>query len=63
CGKKFQTSSDLLRHPWIHREERTSECPECGKSFSRSSTLTQHQRSHHEGKAWECSKFVRCSSS
>ncbi|RMB89215.1 hypothetical protein DUI87_34405 [Hirundo rustica rustica] len=54
CGKRFQTSSDLLVHQQIHREERPFRCPDCRKGFKRDSNLIRHQRIHTGERLYEC---------
>ncbi|NXR52228.1 ZN397 protein, partial [Hippolais icterina] len=46
CRMRFRTSSDLLVHQQIHREERPFRCPDCGKGFKQNGTLSRHQRIH-----------------
>uniref|UniRef100_A0A8C0TYS9 C2H2-type domain-containing protein n=1 Tax=Cyanistes caeruleus TaxID=156563 RepID=A0A8C0TYS9_CYACU len=54
CGKRFQSSSDLLQHQWIHTEEGPCKCGECGKSFSWRSQMTIHQMIHTGERPYEC---------
>ncbi|RMC11155.1 hypothetical protein DUI87_12068 [Hirundo rustica rustica] len=54
CGKRFQTSSDLLVHQRIHREERPFHCPNCRKGFKHNSTLITHRRIHTGERPYEC---------
>ncbi|RMC11142.1 hypothetical protein DUI87_12055 [Hirundo rustica rustica] len=54
CGKRFQTSSDLLLHERIHREERPFRCPDCRKGFKHKFTLITHQRIHTGERPYEC---------
>ncbi|NWI44956.1 ZN239 protein, partial [Picathartes gymnocephalus] len=49
CGKRFQTSSNLLLHQWIHTDERPFRCPNCRKGFKYSSTLVTHHMCIHIG--------------
>ncbi|NXC08073.1 ZN165 protein, partial [Orthonyx spaldingii] len=54
CGKRFQNSSDLLKHYWIHREERPFCCPDCGKGFKKNTHLITHQMIHTGERPYEC---------
>ncbi|RMB99095.1 hypothetical protein DUI87_24283 [Hirundo rustica rustica] len=54
CGKRFQTSSDLFQHQWIHMEERPFRCPDCRKGFKHNSHLIRHRRIHTEERPYEC---------
>ncbi|RMB88485.1 hypothetical protein DUI87_35132 [Hirundo rustica rustica] len=54
CGKRFQTSSDLSQHQWIHMEERPFRCPDCRKGFKHNSQLIRHRRIHTEERPYEC---------
>ncbi|RMC11165.1 hypothetical protein DUI87_12078 [Hirundo rustica rustica] len=54
CGKRFQTSSDLLLHERIHREERPFCCPDCRKGFKHKFTLITHQRIHTGERPYDC---------
>ncbi|NXO25324.1 ZN397 protein, partial [Cisticola juncidis] len=53
CRKKFPTSSDLLEHQRIHRDERSFCCPNCRRSFRDNSTLVTHQHIHSREKPYE----------
>ncbi|NXF00158.1 ZN572 protein, partial [Menura novaehollandiae] len=46
CGKRFETSSNLLSNQQTHTKERPFLCPDCGKSFNCNSHLVTHQCIH-----------------
>ncbi|NWV80560.1 ZN397 protein, partial [Dasyornis broadbenti] len=46
CRKRFRTSSELLLHQQIHRDEKSFHCPDCRKGFKHNSHLIRHQHIH-----------------
>ncbi|NXK98109.1 ZKSC1 protein, partial [Formicarius rufipectus] len=53
---RFQTSSALLVHQWMHTGERPLYCTNCRKSFNHNSNLIIHQRIHTREWTYKCEK-------
>ncbi|NXY12904.1 ZN397 protein, partial [Atrichornis clamosus] len=57
CGKRFQTSLDLIRHQQIHTRERSFCCDNYRRGCNHSSNLTIHCCFHNGEKPCE---FPKC---
>ncbi len=60
CNKVFSTTSSLIRHQNIHKnnEEGFPECYFCHKKISRSSNLVDHLRIHTQEKPFACKEEI-----
>ncbi|NXI16714.1 ZN774 protein, partial [Irena cyanogastra] len=53
-GQRFQISSHLLIHQWIHTEERPFHCPTCRKGINKNSNCTKDHKIHTGERPYKC---------
>ncbi|XP_075220129.1 uncharacterized protein LOC142323795 isoform X2 [Lycorma delicatula] len=54
CGKTCKDRRSLLKHSWVHSENRSFPCQSCNKRFHSRARLRRHMMSHRD-KAVNCS--------
>ncbi|NWX35076.1 ZN394 protein, partial [Notiomystis cincta] len=48
CGRRFNSTSNLIKHSRIHTGEQPYRCARCGESFRFQQQLLRHQKRHAE---------------
>lgn len=60
CNKQFTRKAHLVRHMYLHTNEKPFKCTLCPLAFNRKDHLGSHMRGHADGKQFNCSHCEEC---